>query len=110
MAPSPAYAAHEARRIAVEESTAVLMLARRRAATVAPASIARPVIEQTEELPVVLRRDFLNQVVSETGGFQEVEVVIDSAGGMRLYSDPGSGGGGGGIELFEAKHIAYLGL
>lgn len=100
MAPAPAYAAHEASRIAAEESTAVLMLARRRAATVAPASIARPVVAQVDELPVVLRRDLTNQVGSPTGGYGECEITVDANGALRVYA-PGGGGGGGGATLYS---------
>lgn len=83
------------------DETAMRMLARRRAATVAPSLFARPVTVQTEERPVLLRRDLANQVGSPTGGYGECEITVAADGSLRFYA-PGGGGGGGGATLYSA--------
>ena len=94
---------------ATAEETAIRMLARRRAANVVPASIARPVTAQTEERPVLLRRDLANQVGSPTGGYGECEITVAADGSLRVYA-PSGGGGGGGVELFIVRRHDFLGL
>ncbi len=71
-------------------STLVKALRKKQSAVASP-----PIDQAAAAAKVVLQRDFLNVVVSPTGGYTEAEVTRDADGGMRLYSAAGGGGGGG---------------
>lgn len=49
---------------------------------------------------VVLRKDFVQSVVSPTSGYVEAEVVFGSDGEISIWVPPGGGGGGGGTTYF----------
>lgn len=70
-------------------STLVKALRKKQSAVASP-----PIDQSAAAAKVVLQRDFLNVVVSPTGGYTEAEVTRDADGGMRLYSAAGGGGGG----------------
>lgn len=84
MPPSVAQAAAGAARVRAEQEAAMAMLRRRRLAAVPAVSIARAIVVQTEERPVLLRRDLLNAGSADSGAL-EVQITIDSSGGIRLY-------------------------
>lgn len=111
MLPSVAQAAAEAARFQAEQETAMAMLRRRRLATLPAWSVAKAVVVQTEERPVLLRRDLDNVVGSPSVGFSQCEVTVDADGTVKVFSDAsGGGGGGGGVELFIVRRHDFLGL
>ncbi len=110
MQPLVAQAAADAARAQASDETTMAMLARRRVAGLPAWSTAKPVVVQTEDRPVLLRRDLNNVVVSPTGGFSQCEVTLDADGTVKVWAPAGGGGGGGGVELFIVRRHDFLGL
>jgi hypothetical protein len=93
--PLVAQAAADAARAQASDETTMAMLARRRVAGLPAWSTAKPVVVQTEDRPVLLRRDLNNVVGSPTGGFSQCEVTLDADGTVKVWAPAGGGGGGG---------------